>query len=377
METYFATPEREDKKTLEQQIKQTSENELINSLMKAIQGLFVVLNDKRQIVGINESFLKNLQAEKQDDIFGLRLGETVKCVYSDLMEGGCGTSEYCSSCGAAISMVTALSKNEPAERICSIRVQPDGDVENLFFNVKSSPLQMDGKTFLLVFLEDITYEQKMAALERVFFHDIYNKVSGIINGCEILKYQSTENTDIVNIIYDLTYQMVREIEFQKKMLNNKKYRIFPEPSEIKLSTVYKELDRVFSNHSVLKYKFLDFPEKVPFFTFKSDISILIRVLTNMIKNALEASGKGEKVRVYHLITGDEISFEVWNKGYIREDFARQIFKRNFTTKKGLGHGFGTYSMKLLGEEMLGGKVTFETSKEAGTTFKFKIPLITE
>ncbi|MCG8333275.1 MAG: ATP-binding protein, partial [Proteobacteria bacterium] len=33
-----------------------------------------------------------------------------------------------------------------------------------------------------------------------------------------------------------------------------------------------------------------------------------------------------------------------------------------------GRGLGTYSMKLLGEEFLGGKVAFSSTEEKGTEF---------
>jgi sensor histidine kinase regulating citrate/malate metabolism len=51
----------------------------------------------------------------------------------------------------------------------------------------------------------------------------------------------------------------------------------------------------------------------------------------------------------------------------------QLFKRSFSTK-GLDRGLGTYSMKILGERYLKGKVYFTTSEEDGTSFFFDLPL---
>jgi sensor histidine kinase regulating citrate/malate metabolism len=45
----------------------------------------------------------------------------------------------------------------------------------------------------------------------------------------------------------------------------------------------------------------------------------------------------------------------------------QVFMRSFSTK-GVQRGLGTYSMKILGEQYLGGKVDFETNPKNGTTF---------
>lgn len=51
----------------------------------------------------------------------------------------------------------------------------------------------------------------------------------------------------------------------------------------------------------------------------------------------------------------------------------QIFNRSFSTK-GAGRGVGTYSIKLLGERYLSGKVSFTSTPDEGTTFSIKLPI---
>jgi sensor histidine kinase regulating citrate/malate metabolism len=48
-----------------------------------------------------------------------------------------------------------------------------------------------------------------------------------------------------------------------------------------------------------------------------------------------------------------------------------LFRRSFSTK-GRGRGIGTYSMKLLGEKYLKGRVWFTSSPNAGTTFFIEV-----
>jgi signal transduction histidine kinase len=50
----------------------------------------------------------------------------------------------------------------------------------------------------------------------------------------------------------------------------------------------------------------------------------------------------------------------------------QIFARSFSTK-GQGRGLGTYSVRLLTEKYLKGKVWFKSSEKQGTTFYICIP----
>jgi hypothetical protein len=73
-------------------------------------------------------------------------------------------------------------------------------------------------------------------------------------------------------------------------------------------------------------------------------------------------------------SGDALAFHVHNPGEIPPAVAARIFQRSFTTKAGTGHGLGTYSMKLLGERYLGGKVSFTTGAEAGTVFSIRLSL---
>ncbi len=71
---------------------------------------------------------------------------------------------------------------------------------------------------------------------------------------------------------------------------------------------------------------------------------------------------------------DAISFSVWNRRPIPEAIALRVFQRYFSTKAEYGRGIGTYMMKKLGEEVLGGKVTFASTEEGGTQFRITLPL---
>jgi len=64
---------------------------------------------------------------------------------------------------------------------------------------------------------------------------------------------------------------------------------------------------------------------------------------------------------------------VHNHGVIPRDIQHQIFERSFSTK-GEGRGIGTFSMKLIGETYLGGKVDFNSDRENGTTFRIELPI---
>ena len=91
----------------------------------------------------------------------------------------------------------------------------------------------------------------------------------------------------------------------------------------------------------------------------------------MVKNGLEATASGGTVRLSYDGANGRHCFKVWNPGKIDDDVIPRIFQRYFSTKEGRGHGLGTYSMKLLGERFLGGKVQFSTGDD-GTTFEISL-----
>lgn len=105
----------------------------------------------------------------------------------------------------------------------------------------------------------------------------------------------------------------------------------------------------------------------------SDRALLHRILSNMIKNALEASLPGDQVSLGCQQHGRAVRFWVHNPGVIPPDAQLQIFQRSFSTR-GPGRGLGTYSIRLLGEVYLGGEVSFKSSPGNGTTFEINLPV---
>lgn len=110
------------------------------------------------------------------------------------------------------------------------------------------------------------------------------------------------------------------------------------------------------------------------FSFNTDSMLVSKVLINMLLNALEVTETGGHVIFRTLVKDSLIMWQVWNSAEIPDNIQLRIFQRFFSTKSECGHGLGTYSMKLFGEECLGGKVSFTSSVEDGTTFSFSLPI---
>lgn len=370
--TYFAPPERASEAVLFDEINCVAHNPLVDGLMYVANGLFAVLNEQRQILALNESFLNLMGIEDASEILGLRPGEYVRCVHACDMPGGCGTSPYCATCGAVVSIVAALATEHPQEGICAITVEKDNKEVELLFQIRCCPVRFEDNLFILLFLSDITVQQQRASLEKTFFHDINNLLTGLIGKSELFQRNRTWDAERFNELQKLIQRMAQEFSMQQALTHSISHTYQPLYCEVQVNTVLDDLEETFREHPLSLDKHMLISRIETSSALVTDQNLLNRILVNMVTNALEATAPGGTVKVFTEPGGNSISFCVWNKKHIPAEHALRIFKRNFTTKQQLGHGLGTYSMKFFGEKVLGGLVDFTTSETAGTTFRITL-----
>ena len=145
-----------------------------------------------------------------------------------------------------------------------------------------------------------------------------------------------------------------------------------DPSDLRAKEVLEELAVAYRHHRVTAGKNITVAAESDNVTILTDHALLLRVLGNMLKNALEASSAGETVMVGSKGEEDQVEFWVQNPAHMPRDVQLQVFKRSFSTK-GSGRGIGTYSIRLFVTRYLHGSVDFESSEERGTTFRVRLP----
>ena len=372
MHTYFAKAERADPEEIAAAFAMVNNNPVMTGLLHSVNGLLAILNKHRQVVSVNDSFLKILGITDPAEALGLRPGEALNCIHADEEPGGCGTGKFCSTCGAAIAIVSSLNENKPVERTCALTASRNGQNVDIALLVKSHPTEVDGQEFLLLFLQDITLQQQRAALERTFFHDVNNVLTGLVGSSEMLAVKDGRS-DLAQMIHHSALRLKNEIAIQTKLLQSESYTYQPLWEQVDPNRVIEELQLFFTNHPAAENKILYFQESARHTLIKTDLALLLRILCNMVTNALEATEQDGEVKVWVEANNGSIAFYVWNREPISPDIGRRIFQRNFSTKEGDGRGVGTYSMKLFGEQVLGGKVSFTSSPEEGCIFSFSHP----
>jgi signal transduction histidine kinase len=177
----------------------------------------------------------------------------------------------------------------------------------------------------------------------------------------------------VQDVRQLAFRIARELSVQRRLLNEGMDVYQPVCDDVAVSQILADISLLFADNALARTRSLILPEAVPDLSLKTDPFLVSRVVGNMITNALEATAEGNEVRVSVAQGEGTITFAVWNKEAIAEEMVTRIFQRNYSTKEEPGRGLGTYSMRLFGEEMLGGAVNFTTSREEGTTFRFSLP----
>ncbi len=372
METHFAPPENTNEAELAIEIEIVSKNPVLSGLLNSVSGLLAVLDENRQIVALNDSFLKMIGIDSPEEALGLRQGQVLNCVHSDEDPAGCGTTKYCSSCGAAIAIVSSMEADQPVEKICALSAKRGDKQVNIVLHVKSCPIRISKRRFLLIFLQDITRQQQMAALERTFFHDINNMLSMLLMACDLLVEEYP--AELAQNIHTASHRLHREIAIQRALSQSQTYNYQPSRCEIAVKKIFSDLESYFANHPVALNKTIQFIGKAPDILINTDLSLLFRVLCNMTINALEATQEDGHVKIWAEHEDKLLSFYVWNAQEIPAEIIHRIFERNFTTKEHSGRGIGTFSMKLFGEEILGGQVSFTSSRQKGTIFRFSHPI---
>jgi K+-sensing histidine kinase KdpD len=372
--THFAPAGRATQKDVLATVARITNSPVVSAALEAFEGWVAVLNSHRQILAINHAILLALGVEDPAGVLGLRPGEALKCVHAHDHPGGCGTSEACATCGAVIAMVAAQETHQPQTRKCVLTMGNAGASSDHVFEVRCSTLDMEGESLLLISMRDISPEQRRLGLERAFLHDLSNTLTAFASGVELLIAEpSLSGSKLLAQLREAADTLILETKVQRVLCQDNAEMFRLGVNRVLPSEVLSRVESVLSSHRAARNQSLLVELPTMESLFDTDVGLLVRVLVNMVINAFEAGRAGDQVRIGSETVAEYVTFYVWNRQPIPANVAPRIFQRYFSTKSGDGRGVGTYSMKLLGEAILKGSVSFATSEAAGTTFRVTLP----
>jgi K+-sensing histidine kinase KdpD len=374
MNSLHASPERSSPDILNSQFIALESNSYLKELFNALPYVVAILNKDRQIVFSNQVLVDTLKVSDFKELLGKRPGEALHCIHSKTMEAGCGTSENCRVCGAVNTITTSMKENRKVVNECRITSDNDGIEEFFDYEVAASPFKWQGEKYTVFSIADISGIKRKRMLERIFFHDILN-TAGNLKGLSELVLQleeSKKRDELLSLVGKISNELVEEILEQRQISAAETGELQITNSMVNTHEILESLVAQFEGQ-IKKPIQLVIADGSQNLSFSSDKSLLTRILKNMVKNALEASSDGDTISIKANVINVSIRFTIHSQNFIPRDIQLQIFKRSFSTK-GFDRGLGTYSMKLLGERFLKGKVHFKSDEKSGTDFYFDLPL---
>jgi signal transduction histidine kinase len=370
-DTYFAPAGRDTPGDFSRKQEIVKNSPLLTAALNAIPGMVMILNGNRQIVAVNQAMLRVLQVTA-DDLLEKRPGEVVGCVRPKEGPDGCGTSRHCVTCGAVNAILESQTQDTQVVRECRILTQEDSTTGALDLRVAATPIAVEGEHFIVVAVEDISRPKRLAVLQRVFFHDVLNTAGCISGYADYLAQQHEAVAEVSDLLSHLSEELIEEIKAQRDLLAAESGDLAIQVDMIVIKPLLDELRTAHLKIPMTTDRNVELRSTSAVICW-TDRRLLMRVLGNMLKNALEATAKGNTVTVDCIDHGQEVLFAVQNPEVMPEEVQLQVFQRSFSTKGQPGRGIGTYSMKLLGEQYLGGKVEFVSHRPDGTTFTLKLP----
>jgi len=274
-----------------------------------------------------------------------------------------------------------FSKDEQ-EALLKITGQIISALENqrLTESLKKKKRTLQKKNLQLVKLEKLKTN-----LFNMLIHDLKGPISELVANIDILSYtlsDSDENQEYVESARtgcDTLYRMVSNLLDISRVEEGTLELIYEkiDPQDL----IKEALARLFGQ---VKMKQLSFIEKLPSSKtidfFWGDRGILLRVLQNLLTNAIDYSPSGEAIEVgFEYLKSQKIQFFIKDNGPgVSSEYQETIFDKYFQLKeKGDGRTYTTglgLTFCKMAVEAHRGKIGVESENQEGSRFVFILPL---
>ena len=249
----------------------------------------------------------------------------------------------------------------------------DDEVGELIRDYNSMVTKLDESAMMLAQTERDTAWREMA---KQVAHEIKNPLTPMKLSIQYLQNAVSrgDDADLPSMIKRVSKTLIEQIDNLTNIASEfSSYAKMPTA----MNEVFVINDVVASVHDLFrKREDMDIQLQVPIndlFVF-ADKSQIIRVLNNIVKNAIQAIPKTRRGLIHIKLTSTEdlIIISIDDNGVgIDEHMRDKVFYPNFTTKSsGMGLGLAICSDII---QSFDGRIYFETEKGVGTTFIIELP----
>ena len=271
---------------------------------------------------------------------------------------------------------SVLQHNEAALRQLGVEVltfesQAAAKLASEDFSKRETTAMLHDKKVRIIAFSDIRNELSSREMEswtkliRVLTHEIMNNVAPITSLSETLSHKANDNEikEGLSVINSTGKQLLNFVDNYRRMT------LIPKPQP-KLFYVKPFLERMVAiSKEYSKTSDIHQDISLPDLLLYADESLIAHVVTNILKNAVEAGASAITIAAY-TAPDDSVCIDISNNGKpIPTDEAQQIFVPFFTTKP-TGSGIGLSISRQIMKQS-GGSIELITSSDSTTLFRLK------
>ncbi|WP_190275824.1 hybrid sensor histidine kinase/response regulator [Thiorhodovibrio frisius] len=221
-------------------------------------------------------------------------------------------------------------------------------------------------------------------IDRVLRHDLKGPLSPIIGFADLMLEDDNLTADQIenlHIIRDAGHRILgmiqRSLDLYKMETHRYRYKPRNENIDRIVGSVMSSMKPLADTSGVaLRYSNSD-SDSNSTIMFPVEEMLLHLLLSNLTKNAIEASSKGQAVDIEHQLEtskpkAEKLILSVSNPSLVPEGIRTHFFDKYVTTGKSNGTGLGTYAARLMATTM-GGKLIMRSAPQVGTRVTLTLP----
>jgi len=217
-------------------------------------------------------------------------------------------------------------------------------------------------------------------VERIMQHDLKGPLTTIIGMPTLLLKKeniTSQQKETLNLIREAGYLMLGMINSSLDLYKMETGSYYYNPQRIDLvqvvRKVFVECHNLSVAHDITLRLYLDggdVSDEEHFFVVAEEL-LSHTMLSNLIKNAVEASPPGEEVDVHLSNDGGVPTIRIHNRGEVPVEIRGRFFDKYVTHGKQSGTGLGTYSAYMAAKTQ-GGDVSLDSSEPGQTVVTIRL-----
>jgi signal transduction histidine kinase len=350
------------------QLLETEENKLTSMIKSLADGVFMV-NDKNELLIINETARKYLKLDKPNPTF------------ADLMSVFSGQYNLSGKIDDCIKNKREIEENE---------VTVEENTYQIFITPVSDSKELEAKSVIgaSILIHDITVEKNLSKIKEDFtnmmVHDLRAPLTAIKDSAELMLEEKTmkkdEQEQLIGIINTQARMLLNQIGsiLDASKIEAGRFYIQKAPNDLNvlISEVVESFIPIALKHKIEVNSYIPVP--LPKFNF--DKIKITQVLNNLMSNSLKFTPDGGKITIFGEINEGFVTISVSDTGMgISEEDQKDLFSKFYQIRKTpyelakKGSGLGLFIVKGI-VEAHEGKVSVKSEVNHGTTISFTLPV---